>query len=176
MSKIPEWSKWLARNKSGKLFAYEKEPHKVNWLEVWSNHPETYDGKVMLIELEDITYPQVRWSDNKATEIKEKSGGVRKQVQCKSCNSIDLELPKLPKYVADWYESYLLQGGQIMDILGTLTPSIPGSISVADRDVYNWFKNNTTTLLKAIVLGEYEVEIEPIYRVRAVEAMNKEGF
>lgn len=74
-----------------------------------------------------------------------------------------IEVPKVvvPKFVAEWIESYLSEGGTLTDMLYSLTlPYAP----VVDVELLRWFKNNTELMLKALLEG-YEVEKEPLYRI-----------
>lgn len=71
--------------------------------------------------------------------------------------------PVIPKFVADWIESYRDEGGDTIEILGSLTPVFVSS-SFIDNKVIQWFKKNTDKMLNSLING-YEVEKEKKYQV-----------
>lgn len=77
-------------------------------------------------------------------------------------NQIVITKPEIPQFVADWYETYLEQGGTKLDVLGTLTPADISGVSHVDHDVYNWVKKNLTQFLVAISY-DYTVQDEQKY-------------
>lgn len=61
---VPEWAKWLARNKNGDLWAHSDKPHKgkpIYWI-------TTGENLVQIIETDD-TYSYITWEDEEPTLI-----------------------------------------------------------------------------------------------------------
>ena len=54
---------WLARDKDGDLFIYEKEPFKDERAEQW-----TLVGRMSFLPAN--LFPEVQWSDKKPTKVK----------------------------------------------------------------------------------------------------------
>ena len=67
----------------------------------------------------------------------------------------------VPKFVADWIQSYLNEGGTPIDVLGSL---MSFHASFVDESVIQWFKKNSETMLKALTNG-YTIEPEKLYYI-----------
>ena len=67
----------------------------------------------------------------------------------------------VPKFVADWIQSYLNEGGTPIDVLGSL---MSFHASFVDESVIQWFKKNSETMLKALTNG-YTIEPEQLYYI-----------
>ena len=67
----------------------------------------------------------------------------------------------VPKFVAEWIESYLNEGGTPIDVLGSL---MSFHASFVDESVIRWFKKNSETMLKALTNG-YTIEKEQLYYI-----------
>ncbi len=71
---IPEWVNWLARDKSGALYAYREKPTKC--FEMWGASSDNTDFEEVVVSFitEDLEhYPQVKWSDEEPLEYR---GGI----------------------------------------------------------------------------------------------------
>ena len=89
---------------------------------------------------------------------------------CFSINDLRDEILKLddtpervvvPKYIAEWIQSYLNEGGTPIDVLGSL---MSFHASFVDESVIRWFKKNSETMLKALANG-YTIEPEKLYYI-----------
>ena len=89
---------------------------------------------------------------------------------CFSINDLRDEILKLddtpekvavPKYIAEWIQSYLNEGGTPIDVLGSL---MSFHASFVDESVIRWFKKNSETMLKALTNG-YTIEPEKLYYI-----------
>lgn len=78
----------------------------------------------------------------------------------------------VPKFVAEWIESYLSEGGTLTDMLYSLTVTCA---PVADKAVRRWFKKNTELMLKALLNG-CEVEKEPLYYIPLPHRETSDGI
>ena len=67
----------------------------------------------------------------------------------------------VPKFVAEWIESYLNEGGTPIDALGSL---MSFHASFVDESVIRWFKKNSETMLKALANG-YTIEPVQLYYI-----------
>ena len=67
----------------------------------------------------------------------------------------------VPKFVAEWIQSYLNEGGTPIDVLGSL---MSFHASFVDESVIRWFKKNSETMLKALTNG-YAIEPEQLYYI-----------
>ena len=67
----------------------------------------------------------------------------------------------VPKYIAEWIQSYLNEGGTPIDVLGSL---MSFHASFVDESVIRWFKKNSETMLKALTNG-YTIEPEQLYYI-----------
>ena len=67
----------------------------------------------------------------------------------------------VPKFVAEWIQSYLNEGGTPIDVLGSL---MSFHASFVDESVIRWFKKNSETMLKALTNG-YTIEPEQLYYI-----------
>ena len=67
----------------------------------------------------------------------------------------------VPKYIAEWIQSYLNEGGTPIDVLGSL---MSFHASFVDESVIRWFKKNSETMLKALTDG-YTIEPEQLYYI-----------
>lgn len=63
MTQIPEWANWLARNKYGKLWAFEHHPTKM--IEFWLAREGAFD----IIKETDNRYAHIKWEDEEPTKI-----------------------------------------------------------------------------------------------------------
>ena len=89
---------------------------------------------------------------------------------CFSINDLQDEILKLddtpekvvvPKYIAEWIQSYLNEGGTPIDVLGSL---MSFHASFVDESVIRWFKKNSETMLKALTNG-YTIEKVQLYYI-----------
>ena len=71
----------------------------------------------------------------------------------------------VPKFVAEWIQSYLNEGGTPIDVLGSL---MSFHASFVDESVVRWFKKNSETMLKALTNG-YTIEKEQQYIVSIMD-------
>ena len=67
----------------------------------------------------------------------------------------------VPKYIAEWIQSYLNEGETPIDVLGSL---MSFHASFVDESVIRWFKKNSETMLKALTNG-YTIEPEQLYYI-----------
>ena len=65
MTTLPEWANWLARDKSGELWAFEKKPIKRIGLGAWVDN-EYGCGRV---EETDDTFDDILWTDDKPVMV-----------------------------------------------------------------------------------------------------------
>ena len=69
---IPEWVNWLARDKSGALYAYREKP--VRCSEMWGAGSDTDDFEAAVVSFitDDLEhFPQVKWSDEEPKPFKD---------------------------------------------------------------------------------------------------------
>ena len=78
----------------------------------------------------------------------------------------------VPKYIAEWIQSYLNEGGTPIDVLGSL---MSFHASFVDESVIRWFKKNSETMLKALTNG-YTVEKEQLYYIPLPELETSDGI
>ena len=64
--KLPEWAKWLARDRDGVLYAFENKPIKSDI--AWHIKDDDDDYRIM-IETDD-TFSHIKWTDEEPTEVK----------------------------------------------------------------------------------------------------------
>lgn len=100
---------------------------------------------------------------------------------CFSINDLRDEILKLddtpekvavPKFVAEWIESYLNEGGTPIDVLGSL---MSFHASFVDESVIRWFKKNSETMLKALANG-YTIEPEQLYYIPLPDLETSDGL
>ena len=70
---------------------------------------------------------------------------------------LSMELPVIPKYVADWITQYR----KVFDLYPALR-LLENNTLVWGR-IYEWYRMNTHKFVNAYLTGEYEVEEEPLY-------------
>ena len=73
----------------------------------------------------------------------------------------------VPKFVADWIQSYLNEGGTPIDVLGSLMSF--------HESVIRWFKKNSETMLKALTNG-YTIEKEQLYYIPLPHLETSDGI
>ena len=100
---------------------------------------------------------------------------------CFSFNDLRDEILKLddaqekvvvPKFVAEWIQSYLNEGGTPIDVLGSL---MSFHASFVDESVIRWFKKNSETMLKALING-YTIEPEKLYYIPLPHLETSDGI
>ena len=100
---------------------------------------------------------------------------------CFSINDLRDEILKLddtpekvvvPKYIAEWIQSYLNEGGTPIDVLGSL---MSFHASFVDESVIQWFKKNSETMLKALTNG-YTIEPEQLYYIPLPDLETSDGI
>ena len=100
---------------------------------------------------------------------------------CFSINDLRDEILKLddtpekvavPKYIAEWIQSYLNEGGTPIDVLGSL---MSFHASFVDESVIRWFKKNSETMLKALTNG-YTIEKEQLYYIPLPHLETSDGI
>jgi len=65
---LPEWAKWMARDKDGMLWMYSNKPEKYEERDVW--YQPIGVGKYNIIDdLSGVNFPHIKWSDEEPTEI-----------------------------------------------------------------------------------------------------------
>ena len=74
---------------------------------------------------------------------------------------IEIEKPVIPKFVADWIESFYDEGGSKYDAIG----SIFVYSSKYEKAVHDWYVNNKDDLITAVMYG-YNIKQEPKYYAR----------
>lgn len=57
---------WIARDKDGDLFIYDKKPWKNEYIEMWECASDTCYPP---IRLDKRSYPEVRWEDEEPCEL-----------------------------------------------------------------------------------------------------------
>ena len=78
----------------------------------------------------------------------------------------------VPKYIAEWIQSYLNEGGTPIDVLGSL---MSFHASFVDESVIRWFKKNSETMLKALTNG-YTIEKEVLYYIPLPDLETSDGI
>ena len=78
----------------------------------------------------------------------------------------------VPKFVAEWIQSYLNEGGTPIDVLGSL---MSFHASFVDESVIRWFKKNSETMLKALTNG-YTIEKEQLYYIPLPHLETSDGI
>jgi len=78
----------------------------------------------------------------------------------------------VPKYIAEWIQSYLNEGGTPIDVLGSL---MSFHASFVDESVIRWFKKNSETMLKALTNG-YTIEPEQLYYIPLPHLETSDGI
>lgn len=78
----------------------------------------------------------------------------------------------VPKYIAEWIQSYLNEGGTPIDVLGSL---MSFHASFVDESVIRWFKKNSETMLKALTNG-YTIEKEQLYYIPLPHLETSDGI
>ena len=78
----------------------------------------------------------------------------------------------VPKFVAEWIQSYLNEGGTPIDVLGSL---MSFHASFVDESVIRWFKKNSETMLKALTNG-YTIEPEQLYYIPLPSLETSDGI
>ena len=78
----------------------------------------------------------------------------------------------VPKYIAEWIQSYLNEGGTPIDVLGSL---MSFHASFVDESVIRWFKKNSETMLKALTNG-YTIEPEQLYYIPLPDLETSDGI
>ena len=78
----------------------------------------------------------------------------------------------VPKFVAEWIQSYLNEGGTPIDVLGSL---MSFHASFVDESVIQWFKKNSETMLKALTNG-YTIEPEQLYYIPLPDLKTLDGI
>ena len=78
----------------------------------------------------------------------------------------------VPKFVAEWIQSYLNEGGTPIDVLGSL---MSFHASFVDESVIQWFKKNSETMLKALTNG-YTIEPEQLYYIPLPHLETSDGI
>ena len=78
----------------------------------------------------------------------------------------------VPKYIAEWIQSYLNEGGTPIDVLGSL---MSFHASFVDESVIRWFKKNSETMLKALTNG-YTIEPEQLYYIPLPDLETSDGL
>ena len=78
----------------------------------------------------------------------------------------------VPKYIAEWIQSYLNEGGTPIDVLGSL---MSFHASFVDESVMRWFKKNSETMLKALING-YTIEPEKLYYIPLPHLETSDGI
>ena len=78
----------------------------------------------------------------------------------------------VPKFVAEWIQSYLNEGGTPIDVLGSL---MSFHASFVDESVIRWFKKNSETMLKALANG-YTIEPEKLYYIPLPDLETSDGI
>ena len=100
---------------------------------------------------------------------------------CFSINDLQDDILKLddtpekvvvPKYIAEWIQSYLNEGGTPIDVLGSL---MSFHASFVDESVIRWFKKNSETMLKALTNG-YTIEPEQLYYIPLPDLKTLDGI
>ena len=74
---------------------------------------------------------------------------------------IEIEKPVIPKFVADWIESFYDEGGSKYDAIG----SIFVYSSKYEKAVHDWYVNNKDDFITAVMYG-YNIKQEPKYYAR----------
>ena len=78
----------------------------------------------------------------------------------------------VPKYIAEWIQSYLNEGETPIDVLGSL---MSFHASFVDESVIRWFKKNSETMLKALTNG-YTIEKEQLYYIPLPHLETSDGI
>ena len=78
----------------------------------------------------------------------------------------------VPKYIAEWIQSYLNEGETPIDVLGSL---MSFHASFVDESVIRWFKKNSETMLKALTNG-YTIEPEQLYYIPLPHLETSDGI
>ena len=100
---------------------------------------------------------------------------------CFSINDLQDDILKLddtpekvvvPKFVAEWIQSYLNEGGTPIDVLGSL---MSFHASFVDESVMRWFKKNSETMLKALING-YTIKKEVLYYIPLPDLETSDGL
>ena len=78
----------------------------------------------------------------------------------------------VPKFVGEWIQSYLNEGGTPIDVLGSL---MSFHASFVDESVIRWFKKNSETMLKALANG-YTIEPEQLYYIPLPDLETSDGL
>ena len=78
----------------------------------------------------------------------------------------------VPKFAAEWIQSYLNEGGTPIDVLGSL---MSFHASFVDESVIRWFKKNSETMLKALTNG-YTIEPEQFYYIPLPDLKTLDGI
>ena len=78
----------------------------------------------------------------------------------------------VPKFVAEWIQSYLNEGGTPIDVLGSL---MSFHASFVDESVIWWFKKNSETMLKALANG-YTIAPEQLYYIPLPDLETSDGL
>ena len=103
------------------------------------------------------------------------------QADFESCGDLIAEIHNLddtpekvvvPKYIAEWIQSYLNEGGTPIDVLGSL---MSFHASFVDESVIQWFKKNSETMLKALTNG-YTIEPEKLYYIPLPHLKTTDGL
>ena len=74
---------------------------------------------------------------------------------------IEIDKPIIPKFVADWIESFYDEGGSKYDAIG----SIFVYSSKYEKAVHDWYVNNKDDFITAVMYG-YNIKQEPKYYAR----------
>ena len=142
------------------------------------------DKKVVMVIYEKKSFYTWYYPDTPITKYKAKADDKMKFTKenvgklfsehdkyiCFSINDLRDEILKLddtpekvavPKFVAEWIQSYLNEGGTPIDVLGSL---MSFHASFVDESVIRWFKKNSETMLKALTNG-YTIEPEQLYYI-----------
>lgn len=99
--KLPEWAKWMARDKDGMLWMYSNKPEKYEERDVW--YQLIGVGKYNIIDdLLESNFPHVKWSDEEPTEI------INMTLEEKEVEFDPIEPDYYNKGEIDLYESWYL--------------------------------------------------------------------
>ena len=120
--KLPEWAKWLARDKDGVLYAFEKKPIKsgVAW------HIKDDDDDYRIMSETDDTFSHIKWIDEEPTKVKRVTGlGLAtsdkyNRITIAKAHGYD-EVPEVADLVN--HPNHYKQGGlETIDIMQALLP------------------------------------------------------
>ena len=162
-SKPTQWNGW-SHNKENtciRTLPEDKElvtMHKVHYVTGYPQTPITkYKAKVedkMKFTKENVYKLAERYSVDQGYLIGDLKSDISK---------LDDKPEKVvvPKFVAEWIQSYLNEGGTPIDVLGSL---MSFHASFVDESVIRWFKKNSETMLKALTNG-YTIEPEQLYYI-----------